>query len=365
MGVQPSPACRLLYSAAILPLGIVPASGQGIRTQTFESGVQTRTLAISNDALRAQYGGAMYGYLGPEGTFTHQALLTLTDAEVQAFSTVAATLAAVRSGEIEAGLVPIENSIEGGVSATLDALAGKGNGRPLQIVAEVLLPVRFGLWGRPGTTLESIQSVLTHPHASAQCRGWLARRLPEAEVSEGGSTAAAAQEVASPESRYDAAVCAQVAGEIYGLELLADDISDIENAVTRFVLVAANPHPTRPCGHDKTTLVAYLHEDRPGALLELLEQFASRGVNLCRIESRPTKQGLGSYCFSIDAEGHLADARMAEALMGLHRICKDVVFLGSYQRADGRSPLVPHSFEDSSFASAFDWLQGLRGESRD
>jgi prephenate dehydratase len=152
-----------------------------------------------------------------------------------------------------------------------------------------------------------------------------------------------------------------VAGEMYGLEPLASDIADNPDAVTRFILVGRPAAPADRTGHDKTSLVAYMREDRSGALLEILEQFASRGVNLCRIESRPTRERLGSYCFAIDAEGHLSDARMAEALMGLHRICKRVDFLGSYPRADKVEPTVEKGFRESDYEKASTWLQGLVG----
>lgn len=297
------------------------------------------------------------GYFGPAGTFTHQALLTFADDQgSHPFDTVTQALDAVRDGAVEAALVPIENSVEGGVTVTLDNLSA---GRRLMIVREVLLPVHFSLLARPGTKLADVRRVLTHPHAAAQVRGWLAANLPQASITEGGSTAAAALEVSDPASRYDAAVSAEVAGTLYGLEALAGGIADNPNAVTRFVLVSRWAAPPPPTGSDKTTLVAFIHADRPGALLEILEQFAGRGVNICRIESRPTKTGLGSYCFSIDAEGHLRDPRLAEAMLGLHRICEDVVFLGSYPRADGFRPKVAWGFTDRDFADAREWYATL------
>ncbi len=299
----------------------------------------------------------MLGYFGPEGTFTHQALLSLKlGEEAMPYASVAETLDAVRDGSVRAGLVPIENSVEGGVSATLDNLAA---GKPLVITAEVLLSVQFGLFGRVGTQLADVRRVVTHPHAAAQVRTWLATHLPGATVTERGSTAGAAKEVATPGSGFDAAVCAAVAGEMYGLEPLASDIADNPDAVTRFILVGRPAAPAARTGHDKTSLVAYMREDRSGALLEILEQFASRGVNLCRIESRPTRERLGSYCFAIDAEGHLSDARMAEALMGLHRTCKRVDFLGSYPRADKVEPTVEKGFRESDYEKAATWLTGL------
>jgi prephenate dehydratase len=303
---------------------------------------------------------AQYGYFGPAGTFAHQALLTLPalHGEPIPFATVGQGLQAVREGEVSAVLVPIENSVEGGVTATLDNLT---YGEPLVITREVLLPVQFSLFARPGTALRDVRHVLTHPHAAAQCRNWLVSHLPGAVVTEVGSTAGAAAEVAQPGSRYDAAICARIAGELYRLESLADGIADNADAVTRFVLVSRPGPVAPPTGADKTTMVLFLREDHPGALLEILEQFASRGVNLCRIESRPTKRTLGDYCFSVDAEGHLDDARLAEALMGLHRTCADVVFLGSYPRADRQRPVIRTGTDNDDYAAASSWLRRLHG----
>ena len=302
-----------------------------------------------------------YGYFGPVGTFTHQALLTLVrdpGVELVPYATVGGALQAVRDGEVGSALVPIENSVEGGVSATLDTLT---YGEPLVITREVLLPVQFGLYARPGLALADVRVVLTHPHAAAQCRTWLATHLPGAEVVEGGSTAAAAAEVARAGSRADAAVCAQVAGELYELDALAMGIADNPDAVTRFVLVSRPGPVGEPSGADKTTMVLFMRENHPGALLEILEQFASRGVDLCRIESRPTRRTLGDYCFSIDAEGHVTDARLAEAMMGLYRTCAEVVFLGSYPRADLVEPDVRPGTANADYEAAASWLARLKG----
>ena len=299
----------------------------------------------------------MLGYFGPEGTFAHQALLSLgRDDAATPFATVEATLDAIRDGQVRAGLVPIENSVEGGVSATIDNLAA---GRPLVIEAEVLLPIQFGLYVRPGTTLESVRQILTHPHAHAQVRGWIASHLPEASVTERGSTAGAAVEVARPDSEFDAAVCAAVAGDLYGLEAAASGIADNSGAVTRFILVTRPTPPPPPTGHDKTSLLLHIREDHPGALAQILEQFSLRGVNLCRLESRPAKDRMGNYFFSVDAEGHIADARIAEAMQGLHRTCKRVDYLGSYARADFTEPVVQVGYRDSDFTKAAAWLAGL------
>jgi len=307
----------------------------------------------------------MLGYFGPEGTFTHQALLALASnpqfdiADAQSYPSVGAALQAVRAGDVKAVMVPIENSVEGGVSATIDDL-GNPDATPLQIIAEVLVNVTFDLAVRPGTQMGDVRQVITHPHAAAQTRAWLAKHMPQATVVERGSTAGAAKEVANPGSEFDAAVCAPVATKLYGLTALAHDIEDNDAGVTRFVLVSQRCACPAPTGHDKTSLTAYVHANHSGALLEILQQFAVRGVSLCRIESRPTKTALGSYCFSIDAEGHIDEARMAESLMGLKRVCQNVVFLGSYPRADEVASAISDGASDADYAGAQGWIDSLQ-----
>ncbi|PRX99617.1 prephenate dehydratase [Allonocardiopsis opalescens] len=302
-----------------------------------------------------------YAYLGPEGTFTEAALREHApgpaDARFVPMTGVAAVLDAVRAGDAEAGMVPLENSVEGGVNATIDELV---NGEPLQITAEVALPVEFSLLAAPGTRLADIKRVVTHPHALAQCRGWLRAELPEAQTFTAASTAAAAHLVAEPGSSYDAAIAARIAGERYGLAAVAVGIGDHRDAVTRFVLVRRPEPPGEPTGADRTSLVAFIRDDHPGALLEILSEFAVRGVNLTRIESRPTGHGLGRYCFCIDAEGHVREARVAEALMGLRRICSGLRFLGSYPRADGGRPELRPGTSDADYTSAESWLSAVR-----
>jgi prephenate dehydratase len=272
-------------------------------------------------------------------------------------STVAA-LQAVRDGDADGAVVPIENSVEGPVPVTLDALA---SGDPLMITREMLVEVQFSLLAKRGTRAADIRRVATHPHAEAQCRRWLAANLPDAEVVLEGSTALAAALVAAPDSPYDAAISAPNAAKTYRLETLATGIADRAGAVTRFVLVSRPGPPQPPTGADKTSLVVYIHENRPGALLELLEQFAVRGVDLTWIQSRPTGSALGKYCFAIDAEGHVADARVGEALMGLRRTSDEVRFLGSYPRADALVTTVSTGTSDSDFKEAARWLTHLRG----
>jgi prephenate dehydratase len=183
-------------------------------------------------------------------------------------------------------------------------------------------------------------------------------RMPDADVTLTASTAAAAQAVAAGD--YDAAVGAAVAGALYGLDSLASDIADTEGAVTRFVLLVPPGPPPARTGNDRTSLVAYLRDDHAGALLEILSEFATRGVNLTRIESRPTKGRIGQYCFSIDCEGHVADERVGDALAALHRVCADVRFLGSYPRQQGAGGPVPSGRTDGEFAEASEWLRHVR-----
>jgi prephenate dehydratase len=303
-------------------------------------------------------------FLGPEGTFAHQALRKLDVAAAAVLAPmVNVTLAidAVRAGEADGALVPLENSVEGAVPATLDELA---NGAPLIIADEVYLSVEFDLMARPGTVLADVRSVATHPHAEAQVRRWLLTNLPGAEVSLVGSTAGGARSVA--EGDFDAAVGAAVAGELNGLVTLAHDIADNPGAVTRFVLLT-RPAPARAAtGNDRTTLVAYLREDHSGALLEILSEFATRAVNLTRIESRPTKGRIGQYCFSIDCEGHITDERVGDALAALHRVCADVRYLGSYPRRDGELGPIPLGRTDGEFVESREWLRRVRmsGDSR-
>jgi len=299
-----------------------------------------------------------FAYLGPEGTFAEAALLTAVASSEGARypqPSVPAALAAVRSGDADAALVPLENSVEGSVPATMDGLA---DGDPLVITREVFIPVEFVLAVRPGTQLADIRSVASHPHALAQTAGRLAELLPTVTPMPTSSTAGAAEGVSKGE--LDAAVCASIAAERYGLVPLVGDLADRPGAVTRFVLVSPPGQLAAPTGNDKTSLFAVVG-DRTGALLDLLSEFAVRGISLTRIESRPTRERLGVYSFSLDCEGHIADRRVGEALAALHRVCDDVRFLGSYARADGRdNKPVPPVAGDEAFAEAAAWLEGIR-----
>jgi len=306
-----------------------------------------------------------FAYLGPEGTFAEAALAALVtdggrterpaDLDARPAASVAAALAAVRAGECEAALVPLENSVEGSVPATMDGLV---DGDPLVVVREVFLEVEFVLAVRPGTRAAQVRTVSSHPHALAQCRGRIAGLLPDADQLPTASTADAARRVGAGE--HDAAVCTAIAAERYGLDALATDLADHPGAVTRFVLVQRPGPLPEPTGADKTTVTAVV-ADRTGALLDLLAEFAVRGISLTRIESRPTREGLGVYSFSIDCEGHVADARVGDALVALHRLCAELRFLGSYPRADaGAGKPVGERVADAAYADAQEWLTRVR-----
>ncbi|MEU2788528.1 prephenate dehydratase [Streptomyces sp. NPDC007100] len=295
-----------------------------------------------------------YTYLGPEGTFTEAALRTLPESatrELVPMVSVPAALDAVRAGEAAGALVPIENSVEGGVTTTLDELAA---GEPLMIYREVLLPIAFALLVRPGTDLSDVKTVTGHPVAQPQVRKWLAAHLPEAVWESAASNADGARLV--QEGRYDGAFAGEFAAATYGLEPLVTDIHDAQNAATRFVLVGRPARPAARTGADKTSVVLWLREDHPGALLELLQEYAARGVSMMRIESRPTGEGIGRYCFSVDCEGHLTDRRVGEVLMALKRVCREVRYLGSYPRADQVRANVRPDTVDAAFTDAADWL---------
>jgi prephenate dehydratase len=298
-------------------------------------------------------------YLGPPGTFAEQALRSLPAAGTALTEPVAdvpEAFVAVRAGDADAALVPLENSVEGAVGVTLDQLAG--GDEPLMITREVLLPVQFGLYGRRDLTGRPL-TIASHPHALGQCREWLAGHHPDAAQIAAASTAEAAAAVAR--GQHDAALCATVAGEQHRLTLLAKDVGDRSDAVTRFVLLTRPATPPRRTGNDTTSLVVFISHDRTGALLEVLTEFAVRGINLTRIESRPTKERMGRYCFFLDCTGHVADARVGEALMGLRRICREVRFLGSYPRADREPPVEPpERLSEADFADAAVWLDRLR-----
>jgi prephenate dehydratase len=297
-------------------------------------------------------------YLGPQGTFSESAALAVANQEtLYPYSTVDSALDAVRRERVSGAVVPIENSVEGSVSATLDALA---EGDSLVISKEIVLPVRFALLVKQQLQLDEIRQVSTHPHAQAQCRGWLASHLPAANILPAASTAEAASSLQKGTSNTDAVIASARAAEIHNLKILVDDIGDNREATTRFVLVTKPGKLSDVTGSDKTSLVLYMRDNHPGALLEILTEFAVRGVDLSRIESRPTKKSLGDYTFSVDIIGHINEARVGEALMGLHRVCADVRFLGSYPRYEKVTTKMKQGSTEHDHLEAVNWLERIR-----
>ena len=299
-----------------------------------------------------------YSFLGPAGTFTEAALAQVPEAKGlpwRAVNNVGEAFADVVSGRSVAAMIAIENSVDGGVSATQDALASVPN---LRIIGEYLVPVNFVLVARPGITLEDVKIVNAHPVAYAQCRSWLEGTLPKHGHIPSSSNVAAAAALFEP-GPADAAVAPPGIEKHHDLVVLARNIGDNPNAVTRFVLVGRTTVIPAPTGADKTSVIVELPEDRAGALLEMLEQFATRGVNLSLIQSRPIGDSLGRYRFVIDADGHILDERVADALLGLRRFSPKVIFLGSYPRADKQLNVFTDRYDDGVFIEARDWLRGL------
>jgi len=296
-------------------------------------------------------------FLGPEGTFTSEvAELAAPGRERLPLTTIADVVDAVRQGRAPLGVVPIENSIEGAVNVTLDALAFGPPGVFLR--DELALPITMALLARPGTALEGVREVRSMPVALAQCRARLAALLPAVPLAQAPSTAEAAREAAGQDGV--AALATPHAAGRYGLEVLVPDLADHPGNTTRFVVLGTAM--AEATGADKTSLVVFLGEDRPGLLLRVLEEFALRGINLVKIESRPTKQALGEYCILLDCEGHPRDARVAEALRGVHRHVAEVRVLGAYPRADLRRVTPAPADSDAAYATAAAWYDGLLGD---
>lgn len=296
-------------------------------------------------------------YLGPEGTFTEAALLQLAaagavpcaqDLEPQPADSTPAALEAVRCGAADFACVPIENSIEGSVLPTLDSLAA---GSPLQIYAELTLPVAFSIVTLPGVVAAQVRTVAAFPVAAAQVRNWLAGHLPGVEVVPANSNAAAARDVA--DGRCDAGVSTALAARRYGLAALADGVVDEPNARTRFVLVGKPGPPPARTGADRTSVVLRI-ESAPGALVDAMTEFGIRDIDLTRIESRPTRTELGTYIFFLDCVGHIEDNAVAEALKALYRRCADVRYLGSWPTGAAAGAVPPQLDE------ADRWLARLR-----
>lgn len=301
-------------------------------------------------------------FLGPEGTFSEQALLTQADyaaMELVACRTIPDVLHAVSAGDVEVGFVPIENAIEGSVNVTLDSLIFDHD---LKMQREVVINVVMCLLAPAGVAMADIERIVSIPVATAQCRGFLGEHLPDAETFAANSTATAARTVAEENDGRSAAIGTALAAKVHGLDVLAEDIEDHPENQTRFVALTRDGIPA-PTGHDKTSIVVFQKADVPGSLLTILQEFAARGINLTRLESRPTKRGLGDYCFIIDLEGHVGDELVADALRDLKSKNEDVLFLGSYSAAGDHGPEMRRDAE-AAWRDANAWLDGLRGDIR-
>jgi prephenate dehydratase len=275
------------------------------------------------------------GFLGPPGTFCEEALRSSIDERSADGSTrqfipypsMGETIEAASSGAVDCCLVPIENSIEGSVSATVDMLThGVDN---LQIVREITLPITQCLITRAGVTLKQITKIISIPHAYSQCRQWLRQNLPGCEIEAASSTAAAAERVAASEEPW-AAIGNQLAATTYGCVVLQSSIEDHEENETRFVFLARQREKQNFFEPYKTSVVCEIIKDQPGALLLILQEFAFRHINLTKIESRPSKRRLGEYVFIVDMEGKVDDVTIADALRCLCCKLPRLTVLGSY-----------------------------------
>jgi prephenate dehydratase len=305
---------------------------------------------------------ATVGFLGPEGTFTHEALSSVADLSHATFlslPSITEVVQAVHEHRVDLGFVPMENSIEGSVLETLDQLVFYTD---VLIAFEKVTEVHLDLLVPEGTRIGDIDTIYSYPHAYAQCRAWLARHVPGHEVVATNSTGEAARLVAQERRRGAAAVATSAAGKRYGLVSVAEHIEDYQDNKTRFVALAPDWFPA-PTGHDKTTIVCFQREDRPGSLHAILGEFSARAINLTKLESRPTKQALGQYCFVIDLEGHVADPVVADALKTLKVELADVKFLGSYPSGQDGAERRRTEFSEA-WGAAESWIASLISKMR-
>jgi prephenate dehydratase len=301
------------------------------------------------------------GFLGPHGTFAEEALLTQPDlaaGEAVPFRDVPHVITAVEQRAVDVGIVPLENSIEGSVSVTLDTLAFDTQ---LLVQREVDLPVSLNLCAPKGTRLSDITTVVSHPNPLGQTRLWMARHLPDATSVAANSTAEAAEQVARSKKKGMASIGTRAGADRAGLHILAKEIEDHPGNQTRFVIVGFGIPPAT--GHDKTSIVCFQREDKPGSLLAILQEFSARAINLTKLESRPTKQNLGDYCFFIDFEGHLDDELVADCLRNLAAKQAEVKFLGSYPVA-GEDGHARRRAATRAWRDAGQWLDSLRSQVR-
>jgi prephenate dehydratase len=265
-------------------------------------------------------------FLGPPGTFSEEAALRYDPhAQMLPFASVAAVAAAVDSGMADEGIVAIENSLEGSVNDTLDALLQESR---LAIRRELVLPIEHCLLARPGLSADAVKVIFSHPQALGQCRRFVERCFPKAQVEAALSTAAAVEEVMAREDA--AAIATRRAAEIYGAAVLANAIQDNQANKTRFVVLGTSD--AEPTGRDKTSIAFTVAHDQPGTLVGVLREFSERRVNLTRIESRPTKEELGVYIFWVDMEGHRSEPVLAEVLEKVREKSFFFKVFGSYPR---------------------------------
>src|ERR1700722_3359062 len=297
------------------------------------------------------------GYLGPEGSFSHEAVSTMENVEPVACDTLADLLASVADSTLDQGLIPLENAIEGTVSATIDGLVFDHD---LMIVQEIVIPIRLHLLARKGVALGDVKSVRSYVHALAQCRSYL--HSLNVSIEQTSSTSQAAREVSESTEPW-AAVASSLAGELFGLVAVGTDIEDNPGNATRFVVVGGE-RGAAPTGHDRTTIVCFQDADRPGTLYGILGRFAARDINLTKLESRPTNLGLGDYCLGSEFEGHVADDVVADCLADLQAHLVRVKFLGSYPvTGDGATDRREEVAE--ARRSADEWIAQIRSRVSD
>lgn len=298
------------------------------------------------------------GFLGPLGTFSEQVVEGdphLTDCERVPFGLMTDVLFAVANGEVDFGVVPVENAIEGSVNAVIDTMAFDVD---VLILREHLEPVTLDLLTLPDAEISSIRKVLAIPVAAAQCRTWTRENLPGVEHVAANSNAEAAELAAAHDDPTVAAIANARAGRIYGLSSAVTGIQDHTDNATRFAVIGRGTVP-EPTGHDKTSIVVFQRADVPGSLLAILQEFAARGINLTLLLSRPTKKSLGDYCFVLDMEGHISDPVIADCLRNLHAKHKAVKFLGSYPAAGDNGHDVRNDVNDR-MAAATEWVGALQ-----
>jgi len=267
-------------------------------------------------------------YLGPEGTFSQEALLKYlgdaTDQIMVPLPTIIDVIKSIDRGDAQEGIVPIENSIEGSVNITQDILAFESEAK---IIREITMEIKHNLIAQKGIKINKIKKVMSHPHATAQCRLFLRTSLPDAEIIAANSTAEAVKKLTELDADT-AAIGTKIAASLYNLDIIADDIEDLKANKTRFVFVG-NYIPAKS-GFDKTSIVCFLKKDRPGSLFNILKEFAERNINLTRIESRPARKEIGDYVFMIDMAGHVHDKVVYDAIESLRRDVYMIKILGSY-----------------------------------